>query len=581
MLSTDELIKACDLSPYKLWLNVNKFLPLDDFEVALDVEHDEQGNLVGIGLYQGTHQSYYYTVITDELKAYIEKAYIVAHNGVSDLEMLRIWGINVQNSQLVWDTMLMGHILDSSLKTYGLKDMASRELMIEYPSYTDIVGKHKGKTKLKPACNGLSTGCCDRVTLDRHPIELVARYNALDCYVTFLLYQNQKTKGNPLSYFKEVEQPASVVFHEMECRGVRIDRPYLKELGQNLTNQRLEINDSIKQTLGDINLNSPKQLLGALNAKKIYPWLKSKPSIDKRALDRYKTVPVVESLLKYSELDTLVSSFVRPYLERETEILKPHFKQTGTRTGRPSCSNPNLLQIPRRTANGQLLRRMFIPRAGMLMGDCDFGQIEPRVLAHLSQDAGLLKLFNDGIDFHSFTSERLGISRDRAKVLNLSVGYRATFKSVSEQMKCSEHEAQQEIDKWWNLFPGLRRWQEKLIWESRKTVVCVTMMGRKISCPDLNHGNQWRREGAERQLINNITQGSAAEIMKMAMIKIRKEIPYAGLLCQVYDELLFEDWEESIKDTFNVIKACMENAYTMRVPLVVDGHIGPNWSECK
>ncbi len=386
-------------------------------------------------------------------------------------------------------------------------------------------------------------------------------------------------KNNALQYFNELEKPVSKVFADMETRGIRIDVPYLKQLRLDLEQKQEPIKESIRLELGDINLNSPKQLLGALHAKGIKPTFKGKGSTDKRALDSLRSVPVVSKLLQFSEIETLLTSFVYPYLERHVEVVHPRFSQTGTRTGRPSCSNPNLLQIPKKTDNGQLVRRMFIPREGMSLGDCDFGQIEPRVLAHLSKDEAMLSMFNNGVDFHDFTAERLNISRDRAKVLNLSVGYRATFKSVSQQLKCTDKEAQNEINKWWSLFPTLRRWQDNLIYDSKREGFCSTLLGLQIKVDGLNAPNSWVREAAERQLINNITQGSAAEIMKLAMIKIANTgfSPGFGLLVQVYDELVFESAYIGI-DAVKVTQ-CMEQAIKLDVPLVVDCKTGPNWAE--
>lgn len=382
-------------------------------------------------------------------------------------------------------------------------------------------------------------------------------------------------------YYENIEKPIANIFYQMSNRGIAVDLEYLRNLQQTLERQKYPIENEIKNELGDINLNSPKQLLEALNEKGIYPTLKGKASTDKRALSFHTRSPIVQRLLEYSQIDTLLSSFVNPYLERGQQIVHPFFNQCGTRTGRLSCSNPNLLQIPKHTENGKLVRKMFTARPGMELGDCDFGQIEPRVLAHLSKDPNMLSMFNNGIDFHAFTSEKLGISRDRAKVLNLSVGYRATFKSVSQQLKCSDSEAQNEIDKWWNLFPVLRRWQDKLIYESKKSGYCTTLMCRRIRVEDLSNGNQWRREGAERQLINNITQGSAAEIMKMAMIQIGyikcNLSATFGILVQVYDELLIESQEMSTD--LNLVKECMETAVKLDCPLVVDAKSGPNWGE--
>lgn len=537
--------------------------------VSLDIEHDEQGNLVGIGLYDGV-TAFYFTYITPEIKAAIEGRDIIAHNGVSDFECLRQWGIQVRDEQLAHDTMLVGHIIDSSLKSYGLKDMAKRELGIIYPSYDDIVGKHTKKQSI------------ERITLDKQPIELVAMYNAIDCFVTYKLYEKQYVCLLSVSqYFIELEKSCANTFADMSTRGLCVDLDYLSDLKETLEAQQAPIKAEILNELGNINLNSPKQLLEALHAKEIFPTLKGKPSTDKRALACHSHSGVVSQLLKFGELETLLASFVRPYIERNQDVVHPFFNQCGTRTGRPSCSNPNLLQIPRRTENGKLVRRMFVPRSGFQLGDCDYGQIEPRVLAHLSDDPALCEMFNANVDFHQFTADKLGISRDRAKILNLSVGYRATFKSVAAQLGCSDQEAQREIDKWWALFPALRRWQDRLIYDSRHSGFCTTLLGRRIKVDNLESRNQWQREAAERQLINNITQGSAAEIIKKAMIKVSTDSrlsPTFGLLVQVYDELLWES-EDALRDGVIVIDN-MVNALKLKVPLTVDCKIGNNWAEC-
>lgn len=577
-----ELSRICDVYKLNIIIDSKESPIFSKSPIALDIEHDEWGNYVGCGLLNiGSTNIYYFSSLCLLTHIDFSSMAIVAHNGKSDLEILRSWGINVSDNQLVHDTMLIGHSIDSSHKGYGLKDMAKRDLQIEYPSYEDIVGAHKRKSKKRPKCLQTEIGCCERITLDKQPVNLVAKYNALDCYATAKLYEHQtKDVTHTIGgYFNQTAKPVSLILTKMENRGIRVDVPYLKSLKGQLEAFKAPLEAEIKNDLGNINLNSPKQLLGALHAKKIFPKLKNKPSTDKRALASYSSEPVVKTLLQYSEIDTLLSSFVYSYLERGTEIIHPFFNQCGTRTGRLSCSNPNLLQIPRRTDNGKLVRGMFIPREGMLMGDCDFGQIESRVLAHLSEDKVLCDMFNSGIDFHTFTAERLGISRDRAKVLNLSVGYRATFKSVQAQLGGTHEEAQTQINNWWSLFPGLRRWQESLIYDAQKSGFCTTLLGRRIKVDGLTNNSSWGKEAAERQLINNIAQGSAAEIMMQAMIKIDKEVPAVGLLVQVYDELLFECEAKLMNIHMINVEQCMTSAMQLDVPLTVESGTGVNWTE--
>jgi DNA polymerase I len=554
-------------------VRVNCFGAGINYPISLDVEHDEQGNMVCIGVYDGqTHEAHIWTEVNDFVKETIEKAEIIAHNGKTDFECLRQWGIDVRDEQLIWDTELIAHIIDSSRKGYGLKKLAFADLGISYPSYEDIVGKRTAKL---------------RRTLEKWPIRIVALYNGLDAFVTYKLYEQQKRtlSGTGLAYFNELEKPVSYVFQSLENRGIRVDLGYLRKLKSELELQQAPIEASIKNELGPINLNSPKQLLEALNAKEIYPELKGKPSTDKRALAAFKGNSIIQQLLAFSELETLLSSFVYPYLERNVEVVRPFFNQCGTRTGRPSCSNPNLLQIPKKTDNGKLVRRMFIPREGMSMGDCDYGQIEPRVMAHFSKDPDLCGLFNRGENFHEYTRLRLDFpdtdeGYNKAKVLNLSVGYRATFKSVQSQLGGTREEAQEQIDAWWSLFPQLRRWQDKLIYDSKRSGFCTTLLGRRIRVDGLSEGNSWKRESAERQLVNNIAQGSAAEIMKMAMINIYETMPGIGILVQVYDELVFEAPNIYIKDVAEEVVWNMETAVKLDVPLTVDCKTGASWADC-
>jgi DNA polymerase-1 len=573
-MDSEELIAVFNglIVEHNVILKVNELPASIKSPIALDVEHDESGNFVGVGFSSDGVTVWYYSDLQLLRSLDFSAVSLICHNGRTDFDCLRSWGIDVKDNQLYHDIELYAHIIDSSRHGYGLKSLAETELGIIYPSYNDIVGKRTFK-QVK-----------ERKTLDQQPLELVAKYNALDVIATWKLYERQRNPGvcaPAVQYFEEIERPVAFILQAMENRGICLDLNYLTALKVVLEQKIKPIQESIKNELGNINLNSPKQLLEALNAKDIRPVFKGKASTDKRALEAWKEQPVVSALFQYSEISTLLSSFVESYLERGQKIVHPWFNQCGTRTGRLSCSNPNLLQIPKKTENGKLVRRMFTARPGMLLGDCDFGQIEPRVLAHLSKDPVLCQLFNDGTDFHDFTARRLGISRDRAKVLNLSVGYRATKYSVQRQLGGTLEEAQQEIDKWWNLFPQLRRFQDTLIYTAKQSGFCTTFMGRRIKIDGLIDGNGWKREAAERQLINNITQGSAAEIMKMAMIKIHKTAPNLGILVQVYDELLFEAPEYEIEDASTWVKLCMEEALKLDVLLTVDCKIGPNWADCK
>lgn len=382
----------------------------------------------------------------------------------------------------------------------------------------------------------------------------------------------------PYEYYETIEKPVAKIFYDMSNRGISVSLGYLDTLRKDLESQKAPIEAEIKNELGEINLNSPKQLLGALNEKGIFPTLKGKPSTDKRALGFHGSHKVVQDLLAFSQLETLLSSFVLPYLERGQNTVHPFFNQCGTRTGRLSCSNPNLLQIPKHTENGLLVRQMFIARQSMLLGDCDYSGIEPWCLAVMSQDPAMLQMFANGVNFHDYFANHLGVERKIAKVFDLETYYGATEYGVAKTLSCTEAEAKEKIEQAWQLFPGLRRWRDKTLYNARKSGYAETLYGRRIKFDNLDSPISWKREAAERRVMNNITQGTAAEIMKFGMQKVSKDTrfhPQFGLLIQVYDQLVAEspDMEQDIQ----YMAEDMRTAVDLGIPLTVDSKIGVNW----
>jgi DNA polymerase-1 len=570
------LISTGDLGPEKHgWrLSIDEpfgawsYLQFWSKPVVIDVEDNEKGTFVGLGLVASEGEVFYFTQITPELKKVLEKLELVAHAGRTDLHKLKKWGVNVRPEQLVFDTMQAAHTIDSTRRAYGLKDLAAEICGIHYPDYKDLTGRGRNKT-----------------TLDALPTELVANYNAMDCIATYRLWMRFKDSlEGCLEYFEQLEMPVSHVLFRMEEKGIKISLSRLEELKKRIGARREFIKARIDRCFGketSINLNSPKQLLAALHSLSIFPTLKRKPSTDKRALEPFRGKLVIDLLVKYSQLETLLCSFINPYLERGDVYVHPEFLQARTRTGRLACKNPNLQQIPARTLEGGAIRSAFIPESGHRFWDGDFGQIEPRIMAHLSEDRTLSDMFRQGINFHKFTAERMGMPKDRAKVLNLSVGYRATSKSVSAQLKCSEAEAQKEIDRWWAMFPRLRQWEDETIAKARRDGYVTTLFGRRIKLENINSYTSWQREAAERDAINNLVQGSAAEVMKKALLALDKE--GADIRVSIHDEALIEVFgtaEELDRNTSRYAEV-MGNCANLRVPLSVEWRVGSNWQECK
>ena len=559
-------IEAWSVEKYGVKLYINPDWGINFYDgMALDVEDDEQGNLVGIGIYDPKLNVCYYW--NEPWQSRLVPKF-VAHNGISDLRKLHKWGFNVTDEHLMWDTMIIGHLIDSSLRSYGLKDMSVRDLGIDQPKYEDITGK---------------IGSNKHVTLRDIPLELTAQYNAIQCYTTYMLYKKQysqiKATNQELKLYETLEAPAAKIFNKMEAKGLKLDLGYLTTLKDTLEAQISAVKQPILNELGNINLESPKQVLSALSTKGINPTFKKKPSTDKRGTlyTKWGNEPLVKNLSKYSELESLLSGFVYPYLERNQEEIHPHFSQVGTRTGRPSCANPNLLNIPKRTENGRLVRKMFIARPGRMFGCADYKEGEPRLLAHLSKDKDMCALFNEGRGFHSYFAERLNISREKAKIFDLETYYRATKFGVARTLNCSLTEAQKWIDAAWNLFPGLWDWEQKVIYEAKKNGYITTLMGRRIRIEGLDNPNEWRRSEAERQVMNNLAQGSLQECTKIAMIEIDK----AGIeiLVQVYDDLLIESYEHNISHDIQIVVDKMQNSTKLCIPMIADSKSGYSWGE--
>lgn len=536
-------------------LHINE--PLPDAPVyVVDVENYQNGSFAGIGFSDlRSPRSVYYFSDWDKVPKDLFRVVLVGHTLRTDIDKMSKWGISIDKKGVHFDVALFEHLRDSTHKQYGLKDISKNRLGIVYPALKEIVPD-------------LDWAQC--------PLEVAANYNGMDVMVTGLLAQGL-TPSNP--YYLNISWPLGRVLNAMEERGLRIDRTKLTELYSKFQAQAALLNSTLSNELGTINLDSPKQLLQALNAKDIWPKYRNKNSTDKRALEKLKGDPLIDKLLQYSELSTLLSSFVEKYLAYNSDTIHPFISQTATRTGRLAAYNPNTMQIPTKSDNGKLFKHVFVASEGHSLIEADYGQIEPRVLAHLSKDANLVALFRSGVDFHSFTSERLGISRDVAKVLNLSVGYRATKYSVSYQLKCELYEAQQIIRKWWNLYPDLKDWEDRVIEQARRDGYVTTLYGRRIYVQGLDSDEPGTRMNAERVVINNIAQGGAQEICQLSMIKLHDF--YFKLLNQIHDSVILEEEDNKIVKSIIQIRHIMENAYKLDVPLVVKAKYGKCWGEMR
>jgi len=406
-------------------------------------------------------------------------------------------------------------------------------------------------------------------------------------------------KNEVFEVLKKVETPLIPVLAEMEANGIKIDLEFLDKLSGELENRLGDIKEEVFDLAGrEFNLNSPKQLGEVLFEELELPVLKrTKTGYGTGAdiLEKLKDHhPIIEYILEYRQLAKLKSTYVDslPGLVNEkTGRLHTSFHQNVTATGRLSSSEPNLQNIPIRTLEGQKIRRAFVADKGNLLLAADYSQIELRVLAHMVGEGGLRRAFSEGLDIHTQTaSEVFGVApeevnaelRRRAKVINFGLAYGMSAYGLSQDLNVSQEEAKEYMDRYFDRFPGMKEYINKCISQAKEKGYVETLLKRKRYLPDINHRVPHRRNFAERMAINTPIQGTAADIMKLAMLKVDKEMekwPEVRMLLQVHDELVLEVPGKDIAKVGEKVAQAMEEAITLAVPLEVELKMGSNWMD--
>jgi DNA polymerase-1 len=402
--------------------------------------------------------------------------------------------------------------------------------------------------------------------------------------------------------YREVERPLSAVLAHMEATGVRLDVAYLRALSLEVAEEIARLEAEVFRLAGHpFNLNSRDQLERVLFDELGLPAIGKTEKTGKRStsaavLEALREAhPIVEKILQYRELTKLKSTYIDPLpdlIHPRTGRLHTRFNQTATATGRLSSSDPNLQNIPVRTPLGQRIRRAFIAEEGWLLVALDYSQIELRVLAHLSGDENLIRVFQEGRDIHTETASWMfGVPREAvdplmrraAKTINFGVLYGMSAHRLSQELAIPYEEAQAFIERYFQSFPKVRAWIEKTLEEGRRRGYVETLFGRRRYVPDLEARVKSVREAAERMAFNMPVQGTAADLMKLAMVKLfpRLEEVGARMLLQVHDELVLEAPKERAEAVARLAKEVMEGVYPLAVPLVVEVGIGEDWLSAK
>lgn len=558
--------------------------------------HPIQARVVGIGLAKKTGEAWYIPCNGNLGKHRVIKLLSplfaakqigwVGHNIKYDMHILAHEDVYLE--RIVFDTMVASYLLTPQSQRHNLDDLSLEKFGKKKIPIESLIGKGQ-----------------KQISMDAVPIEQVAAYCCEDADYTLRLYElfSQELKQEGLEeVMNTIEMPLIPVLFRMEQRGIRLDIHKLKELSASLRKRLDLLQEEVFSIAGEsFNLNSPKQLSVILFEKLgIKPPKKTTTGYSTSAdvLESLKEEsPIIEKLLQYRVLEKLRSTYTDALIEQTltaNEHVHCTFNQSVAATGRLSCQNPNLQNIPIRTPEGKEIRTAFIPsKKSYLMLSADYSQIELRLLAHLSEDPALMKAFNHGEDVHAYTASLVfevplndvtPEMRHQAKAVNFGILYGQGPFGLSQQVGVSQKEAAKFIETYFHRYGKVKQFLEFCKEEARTKGYAITMTGRKRPIPDIHSKNGMIRAAAERLAINAPLQGAAADLIKLAMIDLETKLgshSHLGkILLQIHDELVLEGPEESIEKLGHLAKTCMEGVFALKVPLVVDISIGKNWGEC-
>ena len=575
-------------------LFVQKSVCFDTETTGLDMFTSD---LVGLSFCFVEGEAYYVTLpenkteakeVLHEFKAFFDNDRIekIGQNIKFDLLMLLQYGIELKGK--LFDTMIAHYLIQPELR-HGMDYLAEIYLNYRTIHFEDLVGS-KGKNQ------------ADIRTVD---IKKLCDYAAEDADVTFRLKQilEKELKENALeNLFYEIEMPLMQVLATMEHTGVRIDSEALRQSSVILTDEMLKLEKEIHEIAGyEFNVSSPMQV-----GEILFDRLKLDDKAKKTKTGQYSTSedileklqskhPIIGKILDYRGLKKLLST----YIDALPQLISPvtgkvhtSYNQTVAATGRLSSTNPNLQNIPIRDAQGKEIRKAFIPDADSLFFSADYSQIELRIMAHLSSDANMLEAFNSGHDIHTATAAKIykipleevtSDMRRKAKTANFGIIYGISVFGLSDRLSIPRAEAKELIDGYFVTYPEVKKYMDASIQRAKEMGYVETLLGRKRFLPDINSQNSIVRGFAERNAINAPIQGTAADIIKIAMVRIQKRLEQenlqAKMTMQVHDELNFTVPKNELEALQKAVIEEMENAIKLQVPLIADCGVGANWLE--
>ena len=576
-------------------------------EVSLDTETTSteaiDAELVGLSFAVKEGEAYYVPVpedraeaqaVVDAFRPVYENAQIlkVGQNLKYDFNVLQNYGVRL--AEPMWDTMIAHYLLQPESR-HGMDYLAEVYLHYKTIHIDELIGK---KERGKP-----------QKSMREVPVEEVCPYAAEDADITLRLahvFRPMLEAEGATRLFEDIEMPLMPVLADMERTGVRIDTDALRQSSQLLGEQLVALEQEIYESAGmEFNINSPKQV-----GEVLFDHLKLLPNAKKTKAGAYSTNeeilqrihakhPIVDKILEYRGKKKLIST----YLDALPQLINPRtghihtsFNQTVAATGRLSSSDPNLQNIPVRTEDGKEIRKAFVPEPGQLFFSADYSQVELRIMAHLSGDEGLIEDFRQGHDIHAATAAKIfhrestleeGIKavtrEERSKTANFGIIYGITAFGLTERLGISRSESKELIDSYFETYPRVHAFMQESIDRARQQGYTETICHRRCYLRDINSANATVRGFAERNAINSPIQGSAADIIKIAMVRIHRRFRDEGLqsrmILQVHDELNFSVLPEERERVEQIVVGEMQGAIEMRVPLIADAGWGSNWLE--
>ncbi len=527
--------------------------------------------------------------VLDALKPILESDTVikVGQHIKYDKNVLANYDINLNG--IGFDTMLESYVLNSTAQRHDMDSLALAYLGHKTIHFEEIAGKG-----------------AKQLTFNQISLEEAGPYAAEDADITLRLHNAIWTKLKEIPELKnlliDVEVPLACVLSRMEQEGVLIDSQRLRQQSQDLATRIAELESEVHEEAGEpFNLGSTKQLQHVLFEKMSLPIIKKTPKgapstsedvLQELALE----YPLPKKIMEYRGLTKLKNTYtdkLPKMINHRTGRVHTSYHQAVTATGRLSSTDPNLQNIPIRNEEGRRVRQAFVPREGNKFVAADYSQIELRIMAHLSGDKGLLDAFAHGKDIHKATAaEVFGVPLDEvtteqrrsAKAINFGLIYGMSAFGLSKQLNIPRNEAQKYMDLYFERYPGVLEYMDSTRESAKEKGYVETVFGRRLYLPDIKASNGARRKGAERAAINAPMQGTAADIIKMAMIKVDDWIRKTAsddvtMMMQVHDELVFEIKEDKVETYVSTITALMESAATLNVPLVVEAGVGENWDE--